>query len=209
MGERGKFLTFEGGDGAGKSTCVRRLVEDLRSQGFDVVVTREPGGTPLAETVRGMLLRGDASRFGAEQEVAYFSIARADHVEKVIRPAIEAGRIVISDRFFDSTRAYQGGHVDARLLDEMERIAVGPFRPHATFIFDIDPVIGIGRVSRRSGDAPDAFEGRHLDAHVERRVRYLDIAAREPGRCRVVNASRTPDEVFADVRQQVLDLLSA
>jgi len=187
----GKFITFEGGEGAGKSTQVERLAERLRALGLSVVVSREPGGSAGAEAIRHVLLSGAAKPLGPHAEAILFAAARADHLRQTIRPALERGQWVISDRFADSTRIYQGvlGNVDARLIGRLEKLTVGDLGPHLTIILDIPPEEGLARVTRRRGDAPiDRFEAEAFDFHKKLREAYLELAEREPNRCVVINA---------------------
>jgi dTMP kinase len=200
----GRFITFEGGDGAGKSTQVRRLAARLGEAGKSVLTTREPGGTPLAEAVRRLILSGGAREYGPEGEALLFGAARADHVEKLIRPALNAGQWVISDRFFDSTHVYQGlaGGVDEKLLAMLDRVTVGHTRPDLTIILDLPVDLGRSRLAARlaeAGAAPDRFEGEAPGLHQRRREAFLEIAAGDPERCAVVDAGRGEDEVADEV----------
>jgi dTMP kinase len=204
----GRFITFEGGEGAGKSTQIRRLATRLEAAGLSVVSTREPGGTPTAEAIRRFILGGRATTMGAEGEALLFAAARADHVANVIRPALDRGGWVLCDRFTDSTRVYQGveGGVAAETLDALERVAVGVTRPDLTFILDVPAEVGLRRVRARqsaTGDGPDRFDSDELGLHERRRQAYLDLAARDPGRCQVVDASRGEGEVADDIWQAV------
>lgn len=204
----GRFITFEGGEGAGKSTQIRRLAARLSEAGRVVATTREPGGTPFAETIRRVLLSGGAKSFGPEGEAMLFGAARADHVEKMIRPALAAGEWVLCDRFTDSTRVYQGlaGGVDDKLLTALDRVTVGRTRPHLTLILDVPAEIGLKRVAARlaeSGGEPDRFEDETLALQERRRQAFLEIAAREPERCVVVDATRSEDEVADEIWQIV------
>lgn len=195
---RGFFVTFEGGEGAGKSTQITRLAEALRTAGFDIVVTREPGGSPGAEAVRHVLLSGAAEPFGPKMEAVLFAAARSDHVEQVIRPAVERGAIVLCDRFLDSSRVYQGvtGNLDPEFMAKLEEVAVNGMMPDMTLILDLDPELGMQRAhARRGDDAADRFEKETLDIHQRRREAYLAIAVAEPGRCVVIDASQDPEEV--------------
>ena len=190
----GKFITFEGGEGAGKSTQIRRLADRLAERGIGVVVTREPGGTPTAEAIRTMLLSGHAKALGPDGEAVLFAAARADHVDKVIRPALRAGRWVLSDRFTDSTRVYQGSGdgADLATLEALDRVAVGRTMPDLTVILDVPVEVGLGRAAKRqaaTGGAPDRFERDAVALHDARRQAYLAIAAAEPDRCVVIDAS--------------------
>lgn len=208
---RGLFITFEGGEGAGKSTQIRLLEKALRRRRYKVLVTREPGGSPGAEAVRHVLLSGAAEPLGAEMEAILFSAARSDHVETVIRPALDKGINVLCDRFFDSTRVYQGatGKVPMDLLMHLERVACEDCWPDLTIILDLDPGEGMRRAAERreKACAPDRFEKESLDLQEERRRAYLAIAEVEPQRCRVVDAGRDADSVHGDVLDIVLDRL--
>jgi dTMP kinase len=198
-GGSGRFLTFEGGEGAGKSTQMRRLQERLAQRGIEAIATREPGGSPHAEELREALLGGKAARLGPLGEAILFSAARIDHLDRLIKPALARGAWVICDRFADSTRAYQGarGGVDPRLIALLERVALLGTRPDLTIILDIPPEIGLERAARRRrpDEAPDRFERENLAFHEGLRQAYLDIAASEPGRCCVVDALAPEDEV--------------
>ncbi|EKF18350.1 dTMP kinase [Nitratireductor pacificus] len=200
---RGFFITFEGGEGAGKSTQIGRLAESLRADGREVIVTREPGGSPGAEAVRHVLLSGAAEPFGQSMEAILFAAARSDHVEQVIRPAIERGADVLCDRFLDSSRVYQGvtGDLDPAFMRNLERVAINGMLPDLTVILDIDPEEGLRRAgARRSAEeAPDRFEKETLAIHRRRRKAFLEIAKAEPGRCVVVDASLEPDRVATSV----------
>jgi len=203
----GKFVTFEGGEGAGKSTQIRRLAERLTASGREAVVTREPGGTPTAEAIRRFLLSG-AVKLGAAEEAVLFAAARADHVDRVIRPALAAGRWVLSDRFADSTRAYQGatGGADADLLDALDRVAVGRTRPDLTIVLDIPAEAGLARAGdrrTRGGESPDRFERDDVATHEARRRAFLAIAEREPDRCVVVDAAASEEAVAEAVWRAV------
>ncbi|MCV3241560.1 dTMP kinase [Mesorhizobium sp. ZC-5] len=192
---RGFFITFEGGEGAGKSTQIARLANKLRGRDFDVVVTREPGGSPGAEAVRHVLLSGAAEPFGPKMEAILFAAARSDHVEQVIRPAVERGAVVLCDRFLDSSRVYQGvtGNLDAAFMTELERVAINGMMPDLTLILDLDPAEGLRRATARRGlDTPDRYEKETLAVHRRRREAYLAIARSEPERCVVVDAAASP-----------------
>jgi len=203
---RGLFVTFEGGEGAGKSTQIVRLAEALRAEGRDVLVTREPGGSPGAEAVRHVLLSGAAETFGPAMEAILFAAARSDHVEQVIRPAVEKGMIVLCDRFLDSSRVYQGvtGNLDAGFMRALEAVAINGMMPDLTVILDLDPALGLARAAaRRGNETADRFEKETLGIHERRRRGFLDIAAREPERCVVVDASAPADRVAADIERAV------
>lgn len=199
----GLFVSFEGGEGAGKSTQIRRLAERLRERGHDVLVTREPGGSPGAEAVRHVLLSGAAEMFGTRMEAILFAAARNDHVEEVIRPALARGTIVLCDRFMDSSRVYQGvtGNLEADYIEALQRVAVNGVIPDCTLILDIPAEIGLERARKRASavTAPDRFEKEEMQTHEKRREAFLDIAAREPDRCHVVDAQRSEDEIAEDI----------
>lgn len=195
---RGRFITFEGGEGAGKSTRVTGLAAALRQRGYDVVVTREPGGSPGAEAVRHTLLSGAAEAFGPMAEALLFAAARADHVDQTIRPALERGAWVICDRFADSTRVYQGatGNVPTPTLDLLEEIAVDGVRPDLTILLDVPVPIGLARAAaRRGSDTADRFEREDPSLHERRRRAFLALARAEPKRFVVVDAAQDPATV--------------
>jgi dTMP kinase len=198
----GLFVTFEGGEGAGKSTQIRRLADLLRRRGHDVLVTREPGGSPGAEAVRHVLLSGAAEASGVRMEAILFAAARSDHVEEVIRPALASGAIVLCDRFVDSSRVYQGatGNLEPELIEALQRVAVNGVVPDCTIILDLPAELGLKRAHKRSsGAAPDRFEREEIETHEKRREAYLDIAAADPSRCHVVEADRPEEEVAAAI----------
>jgi dTMP kinase len=204
----GRFITFEGGEGAGKSTQIGRLARRLEAEGIPVVVTREPGGTPTAESIRRMLLSGLAEELGPDGEAVLFAAARADHVERVIRPALRAGKWVLCDRFADSTRVYQGvgGGAEPTLLDALDRVAVGRTRPDLTVILDVPVKIGLERAAKRqaeSGGAADRFEREDASVHEARRQAFLAIAKADPERCIVVEANRPEAKVARTIWQAV------
>ena len=200
----GLFVTFEGGEGAGKSTQIRRLAEALRARGHDALLTREPGGSPGAEAVRHVLLSGAAEAFGTRMEAILFAAARNDHVEEVIRPALRQGKIVLCDRFMDSSRVYQGvtGNLEADFIEALQRIAVDGVVPNCTLILDIPARLGLERAKKRgaaTADGPDRFEREELQTHEKRREAYLDIAAGEPERCHIVDATRSEEAIAAEI----------
>ncbi|MGK6316752.1 dTMP kinase [Neorhizobium sp. DT-125] len=212
----GLFVTFEGGEGAGKSTQIRRLADQLRRRGHDVLMTREPGGSPGAEAVRHVLLSGAAEEFGVRMEAILFAAARNDHVEEVIRPALESGAIVLCDRFIDSSRVYQGvtGNLEPDFIEALQRIAIDGVVPDCTLILDLPAEVGLKRARKRSAEnAPDRFEREEIETHEKRREAYLEIAEAEPERCRVVNAERPEEEIaeeiLAIVEPMVRELRSA
>ena len=211
---RGRFVTLEGGEGAGKSVQARRLATRLRELGLAVVLTREPGGSPGAEVLREVILSGAAARFGAEGEALLFSAARIDHIDNAIAPALRRGDWVVCDRFADSTRAYQGaaGRLDPGLLASLERVAVGDCRPDLTLILDLPAAQGLARAaSRRGDDEADRFESEGLAFHETLRRAFLSIARAEPGRCAVIDAGAGEDEVaeaiWAVVRERLAGAL--
>ena len=174
----GVFITFEGGEGTGKSTQTRKLAAWLAQQGREVVLTREPGGTPQGEALRALLVKGDTATWSAEAEAMLNAAARDAHVRTVIAPALAAGKIVISDRFMDSTRAYQGyaGGCDMALVDALEQAAVGTCRPQLTLVFDLAPEIGLTRAKSRGGSVEDRYERKGLAFHTALRQGFLSIA---------------------------------
>ncbi len=202
MASRGRFITFEGGEGAGKSTQIGMLARRLSTAGRELVITREPGGSALAERIRGVLLDGSgAVARSALAETLLFNAARADHLEQLIRPALARGALVLCDRFADSTRAYQGAAsgVAPATIDTLERIVVADSEPDLTVILDLDPAVGLARARARAIErgeqAPDRFEAADLDFHRRLRDAFLAIARAEPRRCIVVDATAAEDEV--------------
>ena len=206
---RGRFITLEGGEGAGKSTQSNLLADWLAEQGVNAVQTREPGGSPRAEVLREMLLTGLVEPFGAKAEALIFAVARTDHMNQTIRPALQDGAWVICDRFIDSTRAYQGaGGVDPDEINRLENLAVGADRPDLTVMLDLPAVVGLYRAQSRSGPV-DRFEADDIAIQEARRQRFLDIAQVEAERCVVIDASGTPDEVAKTVQDAVKARLGA
>jgi dTMP kinase len=208
MTTTGRFITFEGGEGAGKSTQVARLAERLRLLGYEVVETREPGGSPGAEAMRHILLNGVAKPLGTEAETMLFAAARDDHMVTTIRPALERGAWVICDRFIDSTRVYQGalGNVDPRLIRSLERVIVGENMPDLTLVLDVSPEVGLARVHKR-GEDTNRFEAEDMDYHRQLRAAYHDIAEQEPQRCVLVDAGATADVLAVRIWMIVSDRL--
>lgn len=209
--EIGRFITFEGGEGAGKSTQVNILAERLSRSGRSVFVTREPGGSPAAEEIREVLLSGQVAQFGPLAESVLFAVARADHIDNAIQGALQQGQWVICDRFIDSTRAYQGttGGVPRGLINALEKLTVGALMPDVTFILDIPAEEGLARAEARAeGQDLDRFEGQELMTHERIRRGFLDIAEEEPGRCVVVDASQPEAMVAEDVWETVLQRLN-
>lgn len=209
---RGLFITFEGGEGAGKSTQIGRLADRLREKGYGLTLTREPGGTPGAEAVRHVILSGAAEVFGPQMEALLFAAARADHIQQIIHPAIERGDIVLCDRFVDSWRVYQGGagNLAADFLAVVEQVSVDGTMPDLTVIFDIDPAEGLRRATARRGEeTADRFEKETLEVHRKRREAFLKIARNEPERCIVIDTSQDRDIVENQVTEAVFGLLAA
>lgn len=195
---RGKFITFEGGEGTGKSTQAAMLALRLEALGLAVCLTREPGGSPGAEIIRHVLLSGAAKPFGPDVEAMLFAAARDDHVQCTILPALNAGKWVICDRFADSTRVYQGilGRVDRRLIKGLERVSIGDLVPDLTLVLDVPVELGLERVKLRRGEAkPDRFEAENVEFHQKLRDAYLAIAAAERERCVVIDASGPKEAV--------------
>ncbi len=207
---RGRFITFEGGEGAGKSTQLRRLAQRLSERGGEVVVTREPGGSPGAEAIRALLVTGPVERWSPITEALLMYAARRDHIERVIAPALERGASVVCDRFFDSTRAYQGagGAAPADLIAALERDVVGELIPDLTLILDLPVEVGLQRAAQR-GEGEARFEAKGLAFHTRLRQGFLLIAADEPARCVVIDADASPDEVEARIWKVVKAQLEA
>jgi dTMP kinase len=198
----GRFITLEGGEGAGKSVQARRLAARLEEAGLTVVLTREPGGSPGAEALREVILSGGAARYGAIGEAILFSAARIDHIDATIAPALKRGEWVVCDRFLDSTRAYQGagGQLDPALVASLERVAVGACRPDLTLVLDLPAAEGLARASaRRGAAAADRFEGEGLAFHETLRRAYLAIVEAEPARCVAIDARPGEGEVAAAI----------
>ena len=200
---RGLFITLEGGEGSGKSTQIKALAERLRAQGYEVVTTREPGGTPEAEKIRDLLVKRDGGKWTPVAEILLLFAARAMHVDTLIKPALAAGKIVISDRFTDSTRAYQGyGHgVAMDVLEGIDKFTLSGFRPELTFILDVPVEQGLARAGKRlqaDNSKEDRFENLDVSFHERLRQGYLAIAKREPERCVVVDAGQAVEKI-ADV----------
>jgi dTMP kinase len=206
---RGRFITFEGGEGAGKSTQLKRLAGRLRAAGLEVVATREPGGSPGAEAIRDLVLNGPADRWSPVTETLLMYAARRDHVERVIRPALARGAWVVCDRFADSTRAYQGaaGGTDPELIAALERYVLGEVRPDLTLIFDFPPESGLARAAARPG-AEMRFESKGMAFHERLRAGFLAIAAAEPERCALIDAAGSVEAVEAAVWAAVAERLA-
>ena len=201
---KGLFITFEGGEGAGKTTQIKAIAEWLNNQGIEVVSTREPGGTPEAEKLRDLLVKRDGGNWTAEAEVLLFFAARHMHVTDVIKPALEKGKVVICDRFTDSTRAYQAyGHgQDLQFINKVNDLVLQGFEPDLTFILDIPAKDGLARSKRRQSEigsddaaSEDRFEKLDIAFHEKLRQGFLDIAQNDPDRCFVIDALQKPDEI--------------
>jgi dTMP kinase len=199
---RGRFISFEGGEGSGKSTQIKKLAERLEALKLRAISTREPGGSAGAEIIRHLVLSGMGKLLGPDAETLLFAAARDDHVRTVIQPALNQGTWVLCDRFSDSTRAYQGrmGHVPTGLLNAMQRVTIGDLKPDLTIILDVPVEVGLRRAAARRGNrAPDRFESEDLKFHQDLRDAYREIAAAEPERCVLVDADANPDTVAAQV----------
>lgn len=207
-GDGARFVTLEGGEGAGKSTQIALLGQSLSDSGVDVTATREPGGSPGADAIRRLLVEGEPGRWDGETEALLHFAARRDHLVRTVWPALAAGRWVLSDRFADSTLAYQGyGHgLDRAFIDTLYRLTVGDFRPDLTLILDLPVETGLARAAGRGG-AEDRYERMDREFHERLRLGFLDIARREPDRCAVVDAARDADAVAADIRAIVAERL--
>lgn len=205
MGEqakRGRFITFEGGEGSGKSTQIKLLADRLEASGIRAMTTREPGGSLGAEVIRHMLLAGMGKLLGPDAETLLFAAARDDHVSHVIEPALRGGIWVLCDRFADSTRVYQGklGAVDPAFIDALERVTIGGLKPDLTFVLDLAVETGLHRATMRRGlAAPDRFESEDREFHEKLRKAYLDIARENPARCVVVDAAPAAAAVAARI----------
>ncbi len=197
--DRGRFITLEGGEGAGKTSNLHAITQWLRERGIDHIVTREPGGTPLAEDIRALLLSHHEERMCEMTELLLIFAARAQHLDQVIRPALNAGKWVVSDRFTDATYAYQGGGrgLNQHSIASLESLVQGALRPDLTVILDLAPLVGLERARRRA--SLDRFEQEKLEFFDRVRASYCERAAAEPGRCVLIDASRTLDEVQGDV----------
>ena len=204
----GKFITLEGGEGAGKTAQIKLLADALKAGGLDPIITREPGGSPAAEVIRSLLVEGAVDRWQPMTEALLNFAARLEHVQATIEPALAAGRWVLCDRFADSTVAYQGyGHDLGRaVIDELHRLVLGYFQPDLTVILDIPVAEGLARATNREqaeGSREDRYE--HMDEGFHQRLRdgFLDIARRNPERCVVIDAAQEPDKVQAEIRAVV------
>lgn len=207
--KRGRFITFEGGEGSGKSTQAQQLAERLETTGIDTYLTREPGGTPGAEAIRELLLNRSETKWDGMSELLLFSAARHDHLQKVILPKLQQGIWVICDRFADSTLAYQGyGNGLAReFITRLYRMVVGDFHPDLTLILDLDVTVGLSRAKQVTGEQFDHFEAQDIAFHQRLRDGFRDIAKKERQRCQLINAEASPEEVSEAIAQIVQEKL--
>lgn len=213
---RGKFISFEGGEGSGKSTQIRRLAERLDAAKLRAIVTREPGGSPGAEIIRHLVLSGMGKLLGPDAETLLFAAARDDHVHTLIEPALNQGIWVLCDRFFDSTRVYQGrlGQVAPGVLNAMQRVTIGDLKPDLTIILDVPVEVGLQRAAvRRGSGAPDRFEAEDVKFHQDLRDAYKQIAAEDPQRCVLINADAdteaVADQVWTALRDHLFTIPNA
>jgi dTMP kinase len=209
---RGRFITFEGGEGTGKSTHSAQLAARLQALGIRVLLTREPGGSPGAEVIRHVLLSGVAKPLGVEAEALLFAAARGDHVSSTIEPALARGTWVICDRFIDSTRVYQGalGRLDPKFIRALERVTVGDLKPDLTFILDVPAEVGLARASKRRGErAADRFEAESRAFHEALREAYCALAHEEPGRFVVIDATEPKSAVAERIWRTVSERLGS
>jgi len=206
----GRFISLEGGEGAGKSTQVRRLAEALGARGIETLVTREPGGSEGAEAIRALLMQGAVTRWSPHSEALLFAAARADHVEKLIRPAMGAGTWVICDRFIDSSRAYQGvaGGIDDAAVLALHAFGSRGMLPDRTFVLEVPPEQGRARAEVRDGADADRFAARGDDFHAAVAAAFRGFAEREPARVRLIDASGTPEQVTETLLANLADLLA-
>jgi len=207
VSERGRFITLEGGEGVGKSTQVKALAEALRERGIDLIVTREPGGSDGAEKIRELLLTGEDERWGAKAEALLFAAARADHVDKVIRPALLEGKWVLSDRFVDSSLAYQGGagELGIEAVRAINAFGIGEWFPDRTLVLALAE--GGARARARDNEGSDRIGGRSEGYHQKVDLAFRLIAAEEPGRVHIIDASGPPEEVTQRLLDAIADLL--
>lgn len=208
--KRGAFISFEGGEGTGKSTQIRHLSLTLTERRIPHIVTREPGGSPGAEQIRDLLVTGGADRWSPLSETLLFYAARVDHWHKVIRPALDDGKLVLCDRFADSTMAYQAyaGGMERERIEQLHALVLAGVKPDLTIILDLDPGSGLARAQARPG-AEARFESKGLAFHERLRAGFLDIARRDPARCRVLDADRPVDAIAADIMRLVDERLQA
>jgi dTMP kinase len=211
MTTRGRFLSVEGGEGVGKTTQIVALAEAIRGFGHDVILTREPGGTQGAEAIRQILLGGSEERWLPRAEALLFAAARSDHVERLIRPAVDGGKWVISDRFIDSSRAYQGGGsglCDSDIMT-LHQIGSDAMMPDRTLVLRLDPAEARRRADRRDDNRPDRIQARDSDFHADVDMAFAGFANQEPERVRLIDAAGEPSEVTARMVAEISDLLAA
>ena len=208
MADRGLFITFEGTDGAGKTTQIQRLSADLRQVCYDICLTREPGGTPISEQIRDMLLNPDHSEMAATTELLLYAASRAQHVSEVIKPALEAGKIVISSRFADAMVVYQGygRGLDLERINRLNRIATDGVTPNVTFVLDLPVEIGLQRVQKSRGGL-DRLEREKIEFHQRLRDGYRALAQQETQRLKIIDAQASPEQVYAQIKAAVQPLL--
>ena len=208
MTDRGLFITFEGTDGAGKTTQIGRLTADLRQAGYEVCLTREPGGTPISEQIREMLLNPDHSEMAATTELLLYAASRAQHVSEVIKPALEAGQIVISSRFADATVVYQGygRGLDLETINRLNRIATDGVTPDVTIVLDLPVEVGLQRVQNSRGGL-DRLEREKIEFHRRLREGYQTIARQEPQRLKIIDAQVSPEQVYGQIQEAIQPLL--
>ena len=209
MTQNSLLITFEGGEGSGKTTQSQILYNTLKEKGFEVIKTREPGGTKFAEIIREILVQGESNKISNISELLLFAAARADHVQKVIKECLKDNKIVICDRFTDSTLAYQGyaGNLDLDLVKEVNRISIGEISPDLTFIFDIDPTLGIERALGEN-NKETRFEEKDIMYHKKIRDGYMDIARDNPDRCVVINGTIDIEQISKKILELTLDKIN-
>lgn len=207
---KGGFIAFEGGEGAGKSTQIKKAGAFLSSMGLDCVITREPGGTPASEEIRSLLVRGEADRWSPIAETLMMYASRDHHLQTKIIPALKNGQWVLTDRFSDSTRAYQGGGggVDADFIETIDKMVVDIWQPNLVFILDIDPEIGIGRTKGRV-DNEDRFEKKRIEFHQTLRKTLLNHAMANPERYKIIDAALCEDEISQKINSFLIPLVRA
>ncbi len=209
--EPARFISLEGGEGAGKSTQIKRLANWLEQQGVQVCATREPGGSPGAEQIRELLVKGAGDRWASMTEALLMTAARAEHVERRIKPALSEGQWVLCDRFFDSSIAYQGAGrgLGTDRVKALQTLALGPFEPDLTILLDLPVSVGLARAKAREGekansaDSEDRFESLDLSFHETLRAAYIKIASSEPSRCVILDADKTPEALQQDIRSLI------
>lgn len=210
---KGLFITFEGPDGAGKTTQMKMLGTSLEDLGKSVILTREPGGPRISEAIRTILLDPTNGEMVSRTEAFLYAAARAQHVEEIIRPALKKGKVVLCDRFIDSTIAYQGfgRGIDIEFLKQVNLMAINGLTPDLTFILDIDPAVGIHRISQKrqllTGEGIDRIEREHIDFHIKVRKGFSYIAGQEPYRCRVIDAGRDEQAIHAEIYRLTREVL--